>query len=177
MSQLTVKECILSFAPNSCDLDPIPSRLLVECIDSIFHSLTDLFNTSLASGILPQCFKSALVTPILKKRCLDHIHLQNYRPVSNVCFVANILKKNFLSQVISYLDSHNHYNAFQSAYRPGHNTETALLKVSNDLFRSLSKGNESALVLLSISSAFEIIDHSVLVHCLLTDFGFTYAVL
>ena len=67
VSQLTVKECILNSAPKSCELDPIPSKLLIECLDSILTSLTDLCNSSLASGIFPQCFKSALVTPILKK--------------------------------------------------------------------------------------------------------------
>ena len=107
VSQLTVKECILSSAPKSCELDPIPSKLLIECLDSILPSLTDLFNSSLASGIFPQCFKSALVTPILKKRCLDHNDLNNYRPVSNLCFIAKILEKLVLSQVSSYLNSHN----------------------------------------------------------------------
>ena len=43
VSQLTVKECILISAPNSCELDPIPSKLLIECLDSILPSLTDLF--------------------------------------------------------------------------------------------------------------------------------------
>ena len=94
VSQLTVKECILSSAPESCELDPIPSKLLVECLDSILPSLTDLFNSSLASGIFPQCFKSALATPILKKRCLYHNDFNNYRPVSNLCFIAKILGKN-----------------------------------------------------------------------------------
>ena len=92
MSQLKVKECILSSAPKSCELDPIHSKLLIECLDSMLPSLTDLFNSSLASGIFPQCFKSALVTPILKKRCLDHNDLNNYRPVSNLCFIAKYWK-------------------------------------------------------------------------------------
>ena len=95
----------------------------------------------LASGIFPQCFKSALVTPIFKKRCLYHNDLNNYRPVSNLCFIAKILEKLVLSQVSYYLNSHNLYNTCQSAYRPGHSTETALLKVVNDLFLSLNKGN------------------------------------
>ena len=51
VSQLTVKECILNSAPKSCELDPIPSKLLIECLDSILPSLTELFNSSLASGI------------------------------------------------------------------------------------------------------------------------------
>ena len=48
--QLTVKVCIFYSAPKSCELVPILSKLLIECIDSIFPSLTDLFNSSLASS-------------------------------------------------------------------------------------------------------------------------------
>ena len=163
VSQLTVKECILNSAPKSCELDPISSKLLIEYIDSILPSLTDLFNSSLASGIFPQCFKSDLVTPILKKRCLDHNDL-NYRPVSNLCFIAKILEKLVLSQVSSDLNSHNLFNTCQSAYRPGHSTETALLKVVDDLFLSHNKGNISVLALPDFSSAFDSIDHPILVH-------------
>ena len=167
LSQFAVKECILNCAPKSCELDPIPSKLLIECLDSTLPSLTDLFNSSLASGIVPQCFKSALVTPILKKMCLDHNDLNNYRPVSNLCFIAERLEKLVLSQVSSYLNSHNLYNTCQSAYGPGHSTETALLKVVNDLFLSLNKDNISVLALLDFSSAFDTIDHTIQVYRLL----------
>ena len=87
------------------------------------------------------------------------------------------LDKNVLSQVSSYLNSHNLYNTFQSAYRPGHSTETALLKFVNDLLVSLSKNKVSTLALPDFSSAFDTIDHSINVHCLHTDFGFTDTVL
>ena len=177
MSQLTVKECILNSAPKSCELDPIPSKLVIECLDYILPSLTDLFNSSLVSGICQQCSKSALVTPILKKRCLDHNGLNNYRPVSNLCFFAKILEKLILSQVSSYLNSHNPYNTCQAAYMPDHGTETDLLKVVDDLFLSLYKGNISVLALLDFSSAFDTIDHPILVHRLHSDFGFTETVL
>ena len=103
--------------------------------------------------------------------------MNNYRPVSNLCFIAKILEKLVLSQVSSYLNSHNLYNTCQSAYRPGHSTETALLKVVNDLFLSLNKGNISVLALLDFSSAFDTIDHPILVHRLHTYFRFTDAVL
>ena len=103
--------------------------------------------------------------------------MNNYRPVSNLCFIAKILEKLVLSQVYSYLNSHNLYNTCQSVYRPGHSTETALLKVVNDLFLSLSKVNISVLALLDFSSAFDTIDHPIVVHRLHTDFGFTVTVL
>ena len=103
--------------------------------------------------------------------------MNNYRPVSNLCLIAKILEKRALSKVSSCLNSHNIYNTCQSAYLPGHSTETALLKVVNDLFLSLDKGSISVLALLDFSSAFDTIDHPILVHRLHTDFGFTYAVL
>ena len=169
VTQSTVKECFLNSAPKSCDLDPIPSKLIMQCLDYI-PSLTDLFNSSLASGILPQCFKSALVASILKKRCLAHNDLKNYRHVSNNCFFAAILEKLVLFYVSSYLYSYNLHNTFLSAYCRGHSTETTLLKVDNDLFLSLNKGNMSVLVLVDFSSALDAIDYSILVHRLYADF-------
>ena len=114
---------------------------------------------------------------MLKKRCLDHNDLVNYWPVSNLCFIAKMLEKLVLSHVSAYLNSHNLYNTCQSAYRPGHSTKKALLIVVDDLFLSLDKGNISVLALHDFSSAFDTIDHPILVHRLHTDFGFTDAVL
>ena len=109
--------------------------------------------------------------------CLGHNDLNNYRPVSNLCFIANKLQKIVLSQVSSYLNSHIPHNTCQSAFLPGHSTETALLKVVNDLFLSPSKGYMYVLALLDFSSAFDTIDHPILVHRLHTDFEFTDSVL
>ena len=103
--------------------------------------------------------------------------MNNYRPVYISCFIAKILEKLVLSQVSSNLKYHNLYNTCQSAYRPGHSTEAALLKVVYDLFLSLNKGSTSVLALLDFSSALDKIDHTILVHRLLTDFGYTDTVL
>ena len=103
--------------------------------------------------------------------------MNNYRPVSNLCLIANILKKLVLSHVSSYLNTHNLHNTCQSANRPSHSTETTLLKVVNDQFLSLNKCNISVLALLDFSSAFGTIDHPILVHRLHTDFEFTDTVL
>ena len=81
VSQLTVKECILNSAPKSCHLDPIHSKLLIECLDFILPSLTDLFNASLASS---HNASNQLLSHLFSKRCLDHIDLKNNRPVSSI---------------------------------------------------------------------------------------------
>ena len=50
VSQLAVKECIINSAPKSYELDPIPSKILIECLDYVLPNLTDPFNSSLASS-------------------------------------------------------------------------------------------------------------------------------
>ena len=98
------------------------------------------------------------------KRCLDHSDLNNYRPVSNLCFIAKILGKMSYPKFVP-VSTDNLYNTFQAAFHPGHSTEPALLKVINDLFLSLNNGSMSVQALLDFSSAFDTIDHPILVHC------------
>ena len=58
-------------APKTCDLDPIPTSLLYDCIDEIVPMLTDVLNVSIASGSVPNSLKKAIVNRILKKASLD----------------------------------------------------------------------------------------------------------
>ena len=111
-----------------------------------------------------------------QKWYLDHNDLNNYRPISNLCFIAKTLEKFVSSQDSAYLNYYNIYNTCQSACGPGHSTETALLKVAIDLFLSPNKGNISALTLLDFSSAFDAIHHPIIEHRLHADFGLTDAV-
>ena len=78
---------------------------------------------------------------------------------------------------MSHLNRHNLFSSFQPAYRPGHSTETALLKVVNDLLLAMDKGKFSALVFLDLSVAFDTIDHGISLHCLHHVFGIQGTVL
>ena len=67
-------------------------------------------------------------------------------------------------QLHNYLSTYNLYPILQSAYRKIHSTETALLKVQNDLLLAADNGYEAVLVLLDFSAAFDLIDHDILLN-------------
>ena len=102
----------------------------------------------------------------------QQILYNGYQSVFNLWIIAKILEKLVLSQVSSYFNSLNLWNSF-SQHIILVSAETALLKVVNDLFLSLNKGNISVLALLDFSSAFDTIDHTILVRRLHTNFIFT----
>ena len=143
-----------------------------QCIDILLPSLTKLVNLSLKNGFFPNPFKQAIVTPLLKKSTLSKEDLKSYRPVSGLSFLSKLVERIVAAQIRSHMDSHDLGNTFQSAYKLGHSTETALLCIKNEIHLALSKGMPTALMLLDLSAAFDTIDHDTLLSCLSARFGF-----
>lgn len=109
--------------------------------------------------------------PLLKKPDLSVNEPQNFRPVSNLPFLSKILEKLVSLQLLKHIDSYKLRDKFQSAYRPSHSTETALLKVTNDIKNIIDNKQVCLLAMLDLSAAFDTIDHQILVKRLENDFG------
>ena len=174
---LTPTKVIKSSPSTSCPLDPLPTRVLKSCLTYLLPILTFLVNLSLSTGEFCSTLKKAYVTPLLKKSDLDSDVFKNFRPVSNLSFISKLIERVVAIQLIAHLTANNILEKFQSAYRAFHSTETALLRVFNDLLQCVDKDGGAILVLLDLSAAFDTIDNDTLLHALQFQCGITGTVL
>ena len=85
LSQEQVRMLISKAAGKSCQLDPIPTPIVLKLLDVLLPVITKLINLSFDTGRFAEAWKEALVLPSLKKPGLD-FGFKNFRPVSNRCF-------------------------------------------------------------------------------------------
>ena len=120
-----------------------------------------MINLCISTSVFPSSCKSAIVRPLIKKPGLDpQVLYKNYRP--NLSFLSKLIKKVISSRILTHIVDNDLIDKFQFAYRCGHSTETALLRVYSAIVTMVGKGNGSYLVLLDLSAAFDTIDHDIL---------------
>ena len=157
--------------------DPIPMWLVKESVDEHLPFLHKLVNFSMQNGTFPDSLKHAVISPIIKDLDGDVESFKNYRPVSNLNFLSKLIEKCASIQLHNYLQAYGLYPKFQSAYQKGHSCETALLKIVNDIQCEIAGKKLVALITLDLSSAFDTIDHSLLLLKLQNDFKISGTVL
>ena len=170
-----VEKLIRRSPTKSCCLDVLPTWLLkdTDVLQALLPHITEYINASLSSGCVPDCHKTAVITPLLKKEGLDVNTYKNYRPVSNLSFVSKLLERVVAGQLTKHMSDNNLLDPLQSAYRPGHSCETAILKVKSDIDSALAEGDGVLLLLLDLSAAFDLVDHPMLLDRLETLLGIT----
>ena len=166
-----VRKIILTSSSATCELDSVPTSLFKECIEEILLPTTNIINLSLSQAKIPRKMKESVVIPLLKKANLNPDEFKNYRPISNLGFISKILEKIVAKRLNDHNNKHCFFSELQSAYRTFHSTETALLRVQNDILSALHEKRMVMLVLLDLTAAFDTIDHSVLLARLKHRFG------
>ena len=121
-----------------------------------------------------ECFaeswKTSVVKPLLKKVGLELI-FKNYRPVSNLKFLAKLVEKCMLLQFNEHCSVNSLLPSYQPAYRKCYSCETSLLKLTNKLLNEMENQRVSALVVMDLSSAFDMVDHKILLDVLSSQYG------
>ena len=90
----------------------------------------------------------------------------NYRPISNLNTISKVIERLCLARLAPHVAARGRFNPMQSAYRKQHSTETALLKILDDLYRIVDDGRSAVglLIGLDLSAAFDTIEHDILIN-------------
>ena len=170
-------ESLMKSTPSkSCELDPIPTKLLKTNTSILAYPVACIINKSLQGGIVCDEMKEALLHPLLKAN-LDFEKFSSFSPVSNLSYLSKLVEQIVCNQLVRYTESTGNLKLYQSAYHENHSMETALLKVKCDILDAIDKKEVLCLVLLDLSAAFNTISHTKLLNHLKYRFRITDTVL
>lgn len=155
-------DAISSVKSKAKGVDQVPVSFLNLCLPILLPILVHLLNYSLQNGVFPDQWKRANILPIPKLKI--PMVCKDYRPVSILCVLAKVLEKIVHKQVVEYVDKYNILSIYQSGFRKGHSTITALLKVTDDIRKAMDKSNLTILALLDLSKAFDCVHHELLLN-------------
>ena len=74
-------------------------------------------------------------------------------------------------QIHTHMTTHSLYPEFQSSYRKNNSTETALVRVTNDILMKMNTQEVTLLVMLDLSAAFDTVNHNILLTRLNEELG------
>ena len=139
--------------------DNIPARILKECATSAAPVIQKIYQESVSSGILPQDWLNASVSPIFRKG--DRSLPSNYRPVLLTCFACKQLEHiiHIISWIMDYLDKYSLLCDTQHGFRSGRSWETQLAGLVNDLAEILDRRGRADLCIMDFSKAFDMVPH------------------
>ena len=167
-----VKGILLKHGIKTSYEDPLPDTVVKENLDLLLPLWVKLINKSLSSGNFDG-FKQAIVTPLIKDNGLDHNDFKNYRPISNLPFLSKLIERIVLSRLNHHMRELGCEVSNQYGYKPAHNTESLLIKITNDLLIASDAKSATVLLLLDLSSAFDTVDKVKLINILSEEIKIT----
>ena len=155
-----VIDTVKSLKSNACGIDEISAFFIKLSINSTARIFSEIVNASLKSGYFPSRWKKARIKPIPKIN--EPISATDFRPISLLIAFSKIIEKIAAKQMKDYLIKNNFLNKFQSAYKAKHSTTTALVEITDHIFKALDNSEITILVLLDYSKAFDCANHKLI---------------
>lgn len=146
---------------NATGADNISKKMLQLLFPIGLDAFLNIINTSLRNGQFPNIWKQSIIMPIPKTT--DVKSANDLRPISILPVLSKIIEKHVHNQVLEYLNHHSILPIYQSGFRKNHSTQTALLKVTNDICHYWDDRALTFLALLDYSKAFDTLNHELMV--------------
>ena len=139
-------------------IDEIPPKVLKWGEALFIPILTKLFNKCAETGIYPDCFKIARVTPIFKGGNKNTV--TTYKPISILTQFNRIFEKLLKERLYSFLGSKLYKKQF--GFQPKHSTEQPVLDLKEHITGNCSKKLVSCILFLDLKKAFDSVSHEIL---------------
>ena len=170
---VTANDVILAvahFKSQARGEDGIPHSIVAKALPVLAPHLAKLFNVSLSRGVFPSSWKKARI--IALKKVSTPSSPSEFRPIALLCFLSKVLEKLAHDQIVDYLQNSKILDPFQVGFRKHHCTQSALLKLTNDILMGMGKKQATLLLQFDFSKAFDTISPSKLL-VKLRDLGFS----
>ena len=153
-----VQKMLEGLNPNkACGPDHILPRVLKELAAPIAPILTEIFNRSYCSGIVPQDWRDANVSAVYKKG--KKMIAANYRPISLTCICCKLFEHVVTSHIMKHAEMHNILYACQHGFRSMLSCETQLVEFAHDLAKNCHGGHQTDVLVMDFSKAFDKVGH------------------
>ena len=126
----------------------------------IAPTIANLINHSFATGIYPQHWKTAKVTPLYMSNNVDDLF--NYQLISVLPILPKVIERHIHDTLYGYLCANGLIYPRRSGFCQKHSKETVLIKIIDKLLFNLDKNQVSRMVLVNYCKAFDMVDHELL---------------
>ena len=141
-------------------LDDISINVLKLAAPEIVSSITYICNLSLKTATFPAKWKEAKVTPLHKGG--SRHDCSNYRPISVLPILSKILEKHVFTHMYAFLQKHNLLTDSQLGFRKQNSCQTALLALTEKMYKAINEGKYFGMTQLDLSKAFDLVNHTIL---------------
>lgn len=157
----TISKVLNDISSNAVGVDGLQLRFLKLIYNEIKLVICHLFNFSLANSVYPSDWKKSIILPLPK--ISDPTECKHYRPINILCVLSKMLDKLVYLQISNFVEENNILYKYQSGYRSMFSTQTALIRITDDIRLAMDKKHVTILMLLDFSRAFDCVNHSLLI--------------
>lgn len=157
-------------ASNAVGNDGLHLKFLKIIWDEIKEVVCHIFNFSIINSVYPDIWKKSTIIPLPKSK--EPLECRDYRPINILCVLGKALDKLVYIQLCKFIEENNVMSMYQSGYRAKFSTQTALIKVLDDVRLAMDKRSVTLLMLLDFSRAFDCVNHNLLL-AIMKSYNFT----
>ena len=158
-----IKERIKKLDPHKpSGLKDMSSAFAIEAMTILIEEFTRLFNLIITTGIFPDRWKVATVTPIPKVSSPNSCN--ELRPISILPLPGRLMEQIIHDQIKQFLENSHYFADEQNGFRNHRSTTKALSTLLDQLLMNTDNNELSISVFLDFKKAFDTIDHKILLH-------------